>query len=69
MNAATALRLLATTQMREFTETDWDAFAGCKSEHPLIGEAAGYTLIVDGRHLGIVNEHGEEAGYQLESLA
>lgn len=32
------LRLLAKTEMREFTRSDWDAWAGCESKKPMIGE-------------------------------
>lgn len=42
-----ALKLLAAATMRPFTRLDWDAFAGCESDDPLIGESGPYLLVVD----------------------
>lgn len=72
MNAAVALRMLASTQMRSFDNADWDAFAGCESEDPLIGSAEfggkEYILIVDGRYLQVYNENAGVHMFAMESL-
>lgn len=70
MNAAVALRMLATTQMRKFDQADWDAFAGCESEDPLIGAAdGGFILIIDGRYLQVYDDAMGAHTFALESLA
>lgn len=55
--ATMALTMLANTQMKPFTDGDWDCFAGCESDHPLIGthvvDGSAYTIVVDGATLHV----------------
>lgn len=55
--ATMALTMLANTQMKPFTDADWDCFAGCESDHPLIGthvvDGNAYTIVVDGATLHV----------------
>lgn len=64
--ATMALTMLANTKLRSFTDADWDCFAGCGSDHPLIGThgvAGGTecTIVVDGERLSIYGADGELA--------
>lgn len=36
-----------TTALRAFTRQDWQCFAGCESENPLIGEESNLVVVVD----------------------
>ena len=49
-------------KLKEFDEIDWDCFAGCESDNPMIGDVKVYdefkwelegVLIVDGNAVGI----------------
>lgn len=57
-DAREALRLLAIAEMKPFTPMDWDAFAGCESKEPLIGEVDDFAIVLDDNVLLIV--HGED---------
>lgn len=54
MTREQALMLVATTQMRPFTKTDWMGFSGCETENPLIGETDEWVVIVDGNYIEIL---------------
>jgi hypothetical protein len=43
-----ALKLVATLTFRPFTDSDWNAWAGCESESPMICETDNFTVIIDG---------------------
>jgi len=43
-----ALSFFQNVTLRPFTESDWDAFSGCHTEEPLIGEFNDVTVVVDG---------------------
>lgn len=68
---------LASLKFEPFTETDWDCFAGCESENPLIAfdEKTDTTYILDGDVL-IVHSfdvtdlagNGEEQIYKLSEV-
>lgn len=55
---AKILALIATFTFKEFDETDWDAFAGCTSEKPLIAENEDTVIIIDGDQIIVVTESG-----------
>lgn len=68
LSAVEALRLVASTQLKPFTDSDWDAFLGCESENPLIGYNGDYTIVIDGETVNII--HAEDLyGGQMFSLA
>ena len=56
MNAQTALLMVARTEFRPFTLSDWDAFSGCNSECPMIGETDNELIIIDGNTIQIMDE-------------
>lgn len=46
---AEALGHIARSQFRSFTKNDWMAFAGCKSENPLIcDDREDFVIVIDG---------------------
>jgi hypothetical protein len=45
---AETLLFIGRTQFREFTESDWDGFAGCDSSNPMIAAHDEWTVILDG---------------------
>jgi len=49
--AAEAFAVLMTLKMRPFTNSDWDAYAGCESSNPYICETEDYTVVIDGNTL------------------
>lgn len=67
MNALEILRLVATTEFRPFTKTDWMGFAGCESPDPLIGEVDDYIVLVDGDLIAVINEDGEQFTARVEA--
>ena len=46
--AAQALRIVAKSTFREFTERDFNTFLGCDSDKPLIYETEKIAIIIDG---------------------
>jgi hypothetical protein len=48
LNVTQALLWVARTEFVPFTDTDWQAWAGCESENPLIGYTPDYIIIIDG---------------------
>lgn len=68
VSAVEAMRLVALTQFKPFTDADWDAFIGCESENPLIGENGEYVLVLDGETINILPAVGWYGG-QLFSLS
>lgn len=66
---AQALTMLAKTTMRPFDQCDWQAFSGCESDEPLIGEFdLDTTLILDGDVLNVLLPHNVDTGGQLFKL-
>lgn len=60
MKASAVFALLAQAQFREFTQSDWDCYAGCESAWPKIADIHEFTLIIDGDVLQVLNvEKGE----------
>jgi hypothetical protein len=55
MTPSQILALVARARFEPFTETDWDAFAGCSSENPLIAEVDHYILIIDGAEIQVTD--------------
>ena len=61
--------------LRDFTRTDWMAFAGCEDKHPLIDDDHAETIVVvvDGKNLcinhygGDQDEHGCVPCYAFEA--
>ena len=62
-----AMRLIATTEFRPFSEDDWACFAGCESQNPLIGFNGIYAIVIDSGDVNIIAE-GDEFGGQLFDL-
>jgi len=61
-----ALLAITRTRFRPFDQSDWDGFAGCESDHPLIGESGGCIWIIDGSKLcRIMPSTGAEAHYEM----
>lgn len=58
MNASTALLMVAKTEFRPFTLGDWDAFSGCNSDNPMIGESGNNLIIIDGDEIHIQDDEG-----------
>jgi hypothetical protein len=48
MNATTALIMVAKTEFKPFTISDYEAFSGVTSEYPMIGEYEDYIIVIDG---------------------
>ena len=60
MTASQILALVARTEFRPFTKHDWQAFAGCNSDEPLIGENGDYTVVIDGETIEVLDAEGEQ---------
>jgi hypothetical protein len=68
LSAVEAFRLMALTEFKPFTESDWEAYLGCESENPFIGYNGDYTLVLDGETLNVCH-FDDGYGGQLFSLA
>lgn len=62
VTASRALQFVRETKLRGFTTTDWQAFAGCETAAPMIGEFDDYTVIVDGDSITILHADDEFGG-------
>jgi hypothetical protein len=68
MNAIAALKLIATTTFKPFDESDWQAFAGCKTDKPMIGESEQYVIVIDGDECTFADyENGDWFNFKLNS--
>lgn len=48
MNATEALKMIAATEFRPFTESDFQAWAGVETENPMYGENGDWAIVLDG---------------------
>lgn len=44
------------TELRPFTDSDWDCFSGCESDNPRIAEGTSWHLIVDGQDVEFTHD-------------
>jgi len=68
LSATEALILIAKTEFSPFTDADWEAFAGCESENPLIGYNGSFTIVIDGEELVNIIHEDDEFGGQIFKL-
>lgn len=68
LTALEAFRLIAGTTFRPFTETDWQAFQGCQTENPLVGENGEWAIVIDGEEVTFVDEDVNWFNFRLNSL-
>jgi hypothetical protein len=47
------IEVLKRVELRDFTQGDWQAFAGCESRNPKIGELDNLIVIVDGNDIQV----------------
>ena len=68
---AELLALIARSTFRPFTNSDWDAFAGCESADPLIAEDGDYVIVLDGDQVNVLHADDEFGGqlFDLNQLA
>lgn len=45
-----ALKVIATTEFKPFDKHDWEAFAGCQTDEPMIGEIGDLIIVLDGEY-------------------
>jgi hypothetical protein len=57
-----ALELIVHARFKPFNRYDWQAFAGCQSEHPLIAESGDYVLVWDADCVNIIHMNDEYGG-------
>jgi hypothetical protein len=58
------ISIVAKAACRPFTNSDWDAFAGCESDEPLIGFFEDMIVVVDGDCVLLMYEGDESGGEQ-----
>ena len=68
---AELLSFMVQATFKPFDRCDWDAFAGCESENPLIGAVGMFTIVIDGDMINIVHAEDYYGGqmYTLKQLA
>ena len=72
MSGAELMMLIAKLKFEPFTDLDWESFAGCRSETPMIAWGEGddeKCYIIDGGELVVVDPYEdlcEETRYYLE---
>jgi|688.fasta_scaffold2305393_2 hypothetical protein len=57
---------MAKTEFKPFTNADWDVFAGCETENPLIGFDGEFCLVIDGNNVNIIHPDDEFGGQLFE---
>ena len=57
-----ALGMIVQARFKPFNRYDWQAFAGCQSEHPYIAESGDYILVWDGDCVNIIHMNDEYGG-------
>ena len=61
------LKIIAETEFRPFDSVDWDAFSGCETANPIIGEYENMAVVIDGDNV-LLLEKNDEYGGKLYSL-
>ena len=69
MDAFEAMKLIATTEFRSFTKSDWEAFSGCQNENPMIGENGRWTIVIDGNEVTFCYEDLRWFTFELNFLS
>ena len=69
MDAFEAMKLIATTEFRPFTKSDWEAFSGCQNENPMIGENGRWTIVIDGNEVTFCYEDLSWFTFKLNFLS
>ena len=65
MNAFEALKLVGETEFRPFTKSDWQAFSGCQTENPMIGENGNWAIIIDGEEICFLDDNSNWFNFKL----
>jgi hypothetical protein len=55
MDMVDVLMLVATLKFEPFTKSDYMAFSGVTSEHPMIAYTDDLTIIVDGEEIEVID--------------
>ena len=58
--------IIAKTEFKPFDGFDWDCFAGCESENPLIGTYNDFVIVLDNDMINIVHSDDEYGGQLFE---
>ena len=59
------LLTIAKLDWQPFDNLDWNCFAGCRTENPMIAHDDDATYVIDGASLSIYTEDGEEEVFEL----
>jgi hypothetical protein len=70
-NSAELLLIIARTEFKPFTKSDWDIFAGCESAEPRIGYYKDFVIVLDYDKINIIHDEDEFGGqlFELNQLA
>lgn len=63
---AEAMKIVAKTTFKPFDKIDWDAFAGCESEEPMLGEYFGLVIVIDGAIVSFHDHELTEVNFELD---
>jgi hypothetical protein len=62
LSATEILALIAKTEFSPFTDSDWEAFAGCESKAPVIGYNGDFTIVIDDETVNVIHAEDEFGG-------
>ena len=61
------LLTVAKLDWQPFDDLDWNCFAGCRTENPMIAHDNDATYVIDGASLSVIDEDGEAEVFFLET--
>ena len=64
---AQAFKAMALTEFKPFDKHDWEAFSGCQSNEPMIGELGEMIIVLDGE-IAEFYLSGDTAQFELSSI-
>lgn len=67
--AIEVLKAVANATFRPFGELDWNAFAGCETQNPMIAEYGDGLLLIDSENVVVVDADGMETQFRLELVS
>lgn len=61
--------ILKETKFEDFSESDFDAFAGVETDNPIIGTYKDYQIIIDGNDIILLSDNEESAGFSQKTFS
>ena len=63
LSVETVVEILARNPLQSFHEYDWEYFAGCDSNNPMIAYEENLAIILDGKSISVIDLNSDYADF------